>query len=175
DNRLVLRSRNVVVDLFANLDKYLREYKVKFRDLFERFDTDRSGTLELSELSQLVSQLVPGVTGSELKYIMAMLDSSGDGHVTQQEFLAAAKASLDAAKRLAAERAAGGTGTASSDVQAVLRRVTDYLRVNRESAAAAFARFDVNGNGRLEPIELARFFANAVPGLGEDQLRYLLA
>jgi hypothetical protein len=46
-----------------------------------------------------------------------MLDSSGDGHVTQQEFLAAAKASLAAAKKLQAERAAGGTGSASSDMQ----------------------------------------------------------
>ncbi|GLC39247.1 hypothetical protein PLESTB_001651900 [Pleodorina starrii] len=174
DNRVVLRSRNVVVDLFANLDKYLRENKVKFRDLFNSFDSDCSGTLELGELGQLVSQLVPGVTVSELKYIMAMLDSSGDGAVSEAEFLAAAKASLDAAKRLQAERAAGGSG-ASSDVQVVLRRVTDYLRSNRESASAAFSRHDVNGNGRLEPRELLRFFAQAVPGLGEDQRRYLLA
>ena len=104
-----------------------------------------------------------------------MLDSSGDGSVDQQEFLAAAKASLQAAKRLQAERAAGGTGSASSDVQVVLRRVTDYLRANREDARSAFARFDTNGNGRLEPRELAQFFAAAVPGLGSDQLRYLLA
>jgi hypothetical protein len=57
----------------------------------------------------------------------------------------------------------------------VLRRVTDYLRAHRESASAAFTRHDTNGNGRLEPHELVRFFSEAVPGLGEDQLRYLLA
>ncbi|EFJ40112.1 hypothetical protein VOLCADRAFT_34708, partial [Volvox carteri f. nagariensis] len=59
----------------------------KFRDLFDSFDTDRSGTLEVGELAQLVSQLVPGVSAAEVRYVMAMLDSSGDGHVTQQEFL----------------------------------------------------------------------------------------
>ncbi|KAG2427358.1 hypothetical protein HXX76_012552 [Chlamydomonas incerta] len=175
DGRVVLRSRNVVVDLFSSLDRYLREQKVKFSDLFNSFDTDRSGTLEIRELAQLVKQLVPGVTVAEVKYIMAMLDSSGDGSVTQQEFLTAAKASLDAARRLAAERGMGGASAAKSDVQAALRTVTDFLRQNRISAQAAFDSADGNRNGRLEPRELARFFAKTIPGLTEPQLRYLLA
>lgn len=67
--------------------------------------------------------------------LQAMLDSSGDGRVTQEEFLAAAKASLDAAKRLQAARAAGaaGGGAAAADVRSVLNRVTDYLRANQVS------------------------------------------
>ena len=99
-----------------------------------------------------------------------MLDSSGDGSVSQQEFLAAAKASLEAAKQLASDR-----GNASSDVQAALRMVTDYLRANHVHASSAFSSFDRNGNGRLEPRELARFFSATIPGLTETQLRYLLA
>lgn len=98
DGRLVLRQRNVVVDLFTSLDRYLREQRVRFKDLFASFDTDHSGTLEIRELAQLVRQLVTGVTVAELKYIMAMLDTSGDGHVSQEEFLVAAKGSLEAAR-----------------------------------------------------------------------------
>lgn len=122
-----------------------------------------------------MKQLVPGVTVAEVKYIMAMLDSSGDGSVTQQEFLSAAKASLDAARQLAAERGMGNAATAASQVQTALRAVTDFLRQNRVSARAAFESFDTNRNGRLEPRELARFFAKTIPGLTEPQLRYLLA
>ncbi len=44
--------------------------QVRFGELFNSFDADRSGTLELEELGQLVAQLVPGVTQAELKYIM---------------------------------------------------------------------------------------------------------
>ncbi|PNH07905.1 Calmodulin-like protein 3 [Tetrabaena socialis] len=174
DGRVVLRDRNVVLDLFTNLDRHLRENKVKFSDLFSTFDADGSGTLEIRELAQLVRQLVPGTTAAEVKYIMALLDTSGDGSVTQQEFLAAAKSSLNAAKQLQADRASGATA-ANSDVQAVLRRVTDYLRANRVDAYAVFKQFDTDRNERLEPSELARFFAAAVPGLRDEQLRYLMA
>ncbi len=44
--------------------------QVRFKDLFDSFDADRSGTLEIRELAQLVKQLVSGVTVPELKYIM---------------------------------------------------------------------------------------------------------
>ena len=44
--------------------------QVKFKDLFDSFDADRSGTLEIRELAQLVKRLVPKVTVAELKYIM---------------------------------------------------------------------------------------------------------
>ncbi|PNG99551.1 Calmodulin-like protein 1, partial [Tetrabaena socialis] len=147
---------------------------VKFSDLFATFDADGSGTLEIRELAQLVRQLVPGTKAADVKYIMALLDASGDGSVTQQEFLAAAKSSLNAAKQLQADRASGATA-ANSDVQAVLRRVTDYLRANRVDAYAVYKQFDTDRNERLEPSELARFFAAAVPGLRDEQLRYLMA
>ena len=75
DNRLVLRGRNVVVELFSNLDRYLKEQRVKFKDLFDSLDTDRSGTLEIRELAQLVKQLVPGVTVPDVKYIMVGWES----------------------------------------------------------------------------------------------------
>lgn len=48
----------------------LQTFQVRFKDLFDSFDADRSGTLEIRELAQLVKQLVSGVTVPELKYIM---------------------------------------------------------------------------------------------------------
>ncbi|KAG2493237.1 hypothetical protein HYH03_008653 [Edaphochlamys debaryana] len=174
DGRVVMRGGNVVVDLFSNLDRYLRENKVKFKDLFDSYDTDRSGSLEIRELAQLVKQLVPGVKAADVKYIMAMMDTGGDGSVTQQEFLSAAKSSLEAARKMQADRASGAP-SATSDVQLALRAATDFLRANRVSARSAFDQFDADRNGRLEPRELARFFATAIPGVREDQLRYLLA
>lgn len=71
----------------------------------------------------------------------AMLDTSGDGHVSQEEFLAAAKGSLEAARTAQQRRrsSSGGNpnapGAASTGVALavgdVLRRVTAYLRANK--------------------------------------------
>jgi hypothetical protein len=42
--------------------------QVRFQDLFDRYDTDRSGTLEMDELRVLVQKLLPDVKEQELRY-----------------------------------------------------------------------------------------------------------
>ncbi len=76
--------------------------------------------------------------------------------------------------------------------QAALRLVTDHFRANPAATRAAFARHvavasarpSTNGataataasprEGRLQPRELARLLLDCVPGLSEEQLRYVM-
>ena len=49
------------------LDAYLKQYKVKFKELFHEFDTDRSGHLDSNELRQMIHSLMPKVTEAQLR------------------------------------------------------------------------------------------------------------
>eukprot|EP00198_Chlamydomonas_reinhardtii_P013244 XP_001702581.1 predicted protein [Chlamydomonas reinhardtii] len=221
---LELVEGHVLDGVFGGLDRYLKENRVRFSAMFEAFDADRSGTLEAEELAKLVKKLVPGVSSSEIKYIMAIIDSNEDRSVTQREFLEATRMWVVAARRVAEERraeagvdkvqagASGGTAAMleTSEVKAALRLVTDHCRANPAAARAAFrrhvtaasARPSTNGTsdaapaaaaaapgaaavasggaaaaaseGRLDPRELARLLLDCVPGLSEQQLRFVM-
>ncbi|KXZ45799.1 hypothetical protein GPECTOR_50g593 [Gonium pectorale] len=166
DGNVVLRGQNVLSDLFHNLDKHLAENKAQFADLFASFDTDGTGALEVPEIERLVHQLIPGASDPEVKYVMAMLDFSGDGAVTQEEF-------LEAVRQMLANRARSPKLQARHG--AVISAVGAYLRSGSEDAQALFARFDTDGNGRLDPSELSWFFAAAVPKLEEAERKFLLS
>ena len=47
--------------------------------MFDEFDTDRSGDLDLRELADLVRRIIPEVTKSEVRYFACALDVNGDG------------------------------------------------------------------------------------------------
>jgi calmodulin len=91
-------------DLFHALDNYLKTNRVRFADVFQEFDADSSGSLEGPEISRLVRRLLPAVSDHELRYFWAMMDTNGDGHITQQEFLSAARDCLEAEKAAAARQ-----------------------------------------------------------------------
>ena len=45
-------------ELFSALDAYLKKERRRFSDVFDQYDTDRSGTLERSELAELIKDLL---------------------------------------------------------------------------------------------------------------------
>ena len=58
--------------------------------MFEACDLDRSGELEYPELRAMIAQLMPGVSASEMRHLLAGLrdvDVDGDGSVTYGELL----------------------------------------------------------------------------------------
>lgn len=69
--------------------------------IFDRIDTDESGTINRSELQNLLRQLYPDQTEDATQLmtqqLMSVLDSDGDNNVTRSEFTAAvASGHLDA-------------------------------------------------------------------------------
>lgn len=50
------------------LDQYLKDARVRFREVFAEFDRDRSGHLDSRELRQLIKALLPRATEVQLAY-----------------------------------------------------------------------------------------------------------
>ena len=69
-----------------------------------------------------------------------MLDTSGDGRVTSEEFLSAAKSSLEAAKAAQQGRQAGGGGGVGIEVMDVLRKVCMHLIMHASVCACRPSR-----------------------------------
>jgi hypothetical protein len=67
------------------LDNYLKEARVRFREVFTQFDRDRSGYLDSREFRALVQALLPRATEAQLAYFQVCLivklrdSSSGAG------------------------------------------------------------------------------------------------
>lgn len=55
---------------------------------FKQFDADNSGTLDSAELAKLTAALGSSLSLNELESALFILDTSGDGKVSLEEFLA---------------------------------------------------------------------------------------
>lgn len=165
--RIQFRSRQGAGQLFEALDRLLKERRVKFSQLFREYDADGSGGLDANELSRLVTELLPNVTSSEQRYFRAMIDTDGDGVVTQEEFLSSAKECMEAEAKAKARD--------STDVMDVLQRMSNWLAGHKADAKRLFNQCDVRRSGHLEPAELLKFFRAAVPSMSPKQLRFLMS
>jgi arginine/lysine/ornithine decarboxylase len=65
-------------------------------DVFDAFDADRSGSLQISELAGLVQKLMPAASAADLRFFQILLDSDTDGRVTYEELVACIKVGTDA-------------------------------------------------------------------------------
>lgn len=135
-------------ELWTRLDTYLRTNKVKLQELFAAYDTDRSGNLRPKELGRLIRDLLPDVGRAELHYFLAMMDANGDGAVSYEEFLTAARDSLKATQQLSG--VTGGAGAQSGlsfppDVISVLEELSARLAEQPALAKRIFTQADTNG------------------------------
>ncbi|KAF0693989.1 Aste57867_15102 [Aphanomyces stellatus] len=60
----------------------------ELRTLFNQFDTDQSGSIDLHELKHLLARLGYHPTEKERKKLMDAIDTSGDGNIGADEFIA---------------------------------------------------------------------------------------
>ncbi|KXZ45798.1 hypothetical protein GPECTOR_50g592 [Gonium pectorale] len=162
------------LQFFRGLDTFLKAERVRFSDLFARYDADRSGRLDPRELGRLVGDLLgPGAaTPADVAYLVALLDLDGSGGVSQQEFLAVAKEYVEMERRLAE----GGGGAYAEDVRRALDRLSRSLQTNTDVAHELFVRRDADRDGQLVMGELAAFVKDLLrgQGLGHHELHYLL-
>ncbi|GAX77102.1 hypothetical protein CEUSTIGMA_g4548.t1 [Chlamydomonas eustigma] len=142
---------------FKALDAYLKDHRVHFNELFQKFDRDRSGHLDSLELRNMIHSLMPHVTEAQLRYFQAMLDCGGDVSLTQTEFLTAAKQCL----AVEGEASRGAAGL-HPDVAQALRGLSAYIIKNKVEAREAFLRYDCCRSGRLEPRELLQLLRHAL-------------
>ena len=67
-----------------------RRIEAALRRLFDEFDTDKSGSISNSDLRKLINDAGFGddVSDDEIEQLIARVDTSGDGKVSFDEFLA---------------------------------------------------------------------------------------
>lgn len=159
-------QKSQAVALFDTLDRYLKENRMRAREVFDHFDQQRRGWLKPDELGRLIQHFLPHVSKGDLKYFQVMIDANGDGKIEYEEFLNAAREARDDEQR-AAQR--------TLEVTDVLQRLSDYMRNDETDFYRQFSRFDVNNNGVLDPTEVAMLLKAAMPALTPQQLRYILA
>lgn len=109
---------------------------------------------------------VIGANGSDASFFVGMLCLSSEG-AKWRDVKSAAEECLEASK------AAGNRGR--QELQEALSWVHNLLERNRDTVLSLFRRFDKDGSCYLEPDELHRLFANAVPGFSAREHRLLLA
>ena len=129
-------------ELFSALDTHLKKERRRFSDVFDQYDTDRSGKLERSELAELIRDLLGSkATASDIGFfqvqwvwgsttsclslfpscfpIQAILDLDGSSSVTQEEFLTAAKSYVELSKM--------ASSAATAEVRDTLKQCSQRL------------------------------------------------
>lgn len=68
---------------------FWQEERLRFQELFARYDTSGAGRLQLDDLHNMLEEMLGQVSGAQVLFLHAMLDVNGDGLVTLEEFRSA--------------------------------------------------------------------------------------
>ncbi|KAG2931573.1 hypothetical protein PC115_g6074 [Phytophthora cactorum] len=92
--RKQMRTLNVMNEQAAAITEHEAEQQrdKKISVLFKTFDSDGSGALDENELLQLIKALGHDMDTAQVSRMMQVMDSSGDGRINLEEFLAFWKA-----------------------------------------------------------------------------------
>tara|TARA_B110000977_G_scaffold136810_1_gene173758 strand:- start:23770 stop:29397 length:5628 start_codon:yes stop_codon:yes gene_type:complete len=78
-------------DLVATLDGTLKKQKTRLKDVFDKFDTNKDGVLEESELSGMLKVLMPGSGAADLGFFLLLLDTNRDARIEYEELVSCIK------------------------------------------------------------------------------------
>ncbi|KAL0380707.1 UNVERIFIED_CONTAM: putative calcium-binding protein CML16 [Sesamum calycinum] len=98
----------------------------QLKDIFDRFDMDRDGSLTQLELAALLRSLGLRPTGNQIHILWAKMDANGNGFIEFEEL-----------------------------VEAILPDITEQVLINQEQLMKVFRAFDRDGNGYITAAELA--------------------
>ena len=154
-------------DLFHRLDEFLKQKRVRLKDLFDSFDGNRDGELTINELAALIRQQMPEVSRAELLYFQAMMDVDGNGQVSYDELVKTAKQCLDASSKM-------GHNHLHPDVVKSLDKVSQKFITAPAAVKRAFDDADSKGTGSLDPNGLARFIKSLFPEMRQSDILHML-
>ncbi|XP_073301373.1 probable calcium-binding protein CML15 [Primulina huaijiensis] len=106
--------------------KIQSEQLQQLKDIFDRFDMDRDGSLTQLELAALFRSLGLKPTGDQLHSMLANMDANGNGSIEFDEL-----------------------------VGAILPDLNEQILINQDQLLEVFRSFDRDGNGYITTAELA--------------------
>ncbi|KAL2559081.1 putative calcium-binding protein CML16 [Forsythia ovata] len=98
----------------------------QLKDIFDRFDMDRDGSLTQLEMAALLRSLGLKPSGDQIHVLLANMDSNGNGSIEFDEL-----------------------------VDAILPDMNEEVLINQEQLMSVFRSFDRDGNGYITAAELA--------------------
>ncbi|CAI9768068.1 unnamed protein product [Fraxinus pennsylvanica] len=98
----------------------------QLKDIFDRFDMDRDGSLTQLEMAALLRSLGLKPSGDQIHVLLANMDSNGNGSIEFEEL-----------------------------VDAILPDLNEEVLINQEQLMGVFRSFDRDGNGYITAAELA--------------------
>lgn len=117
--------------------------------IFNHFDKDSEGTISRDELAEGISSMkhFKALTETDVKDLVALLDTDGDGTISLQEFKNFINISPQAIKKINTERQ-------SNQILERLRAILKGAQAQNKSPQDVFAHLDKNGDGDLTLSEL---------------------
>ncbi|KAL0408799.1 UNVERIFIED_CONTAM: putative calcium-binding protein CML16 [Sesamum radiatum] len=98
----------------------------QLKDIFNRFDMDRDGSITQLELAALLRSLGVKPTGDQIHVLLANMDANGNGSIEFEEL-----------------------------VDAMLPDINEQVLMNQDQLMEVFRTFDRDGNGYITAAELA--------------------
>ncbi|CAA2999206.1 probable calcium-binding CML16 [Olea europaea subsp. europaea] len=98
----------------------------QLKEIFDRFDMDRDGSLTQLEMAALLRSLGLKPSGDQIHVLLANMDSNGNGSIEFDEL-----------------------------VDAILPDINEEVLINQEQLMGVFRSFDRDGNGYITAAELA--------------------
>ena len=140
-------------------DKYVVVLSNGVRTMFERYDTDASGSISALELGKLLADLGERLSTAELKEVLGTLDVDANGHVSFGEFLAWWQ-------RYGLEKCfrrfdVDDSGTIdATELGALMAEVSSGVALSAEELDLAVAELDKDGSGAIGFDEYASWFGD---------------
>ncbi|KAK4430155.1 putative calcium-binding protein CML16 [Sesamum alatum] len=117
----------------------------QLKDIFDRFDMDRDGSLTQLELAALLRSLGLRPTGDQIHILLAKMDANGNGFIEFEEL-----------------------------VEAILPDIDEQVLINQEQLMKVFRSFDRDGNGYITAAELAGQMAKMGQPLTYNELTEMM-
>jgi Ca2+-binding EF-hand superfamily protein len=148
----ILKRIKLSADRFKTLEDFCRF-------VFNKFDTDRSGSLSFNELSAGLDELGIIVSVGEKMDLMRTLDTDGDGEVGFMEFY---------------NGLSGFSGSINLDsIMAKISRGADQYRSIEDYVSTLFRRFDINRDGAVSYQELRDGLRSMKVALNDNEVKAL--
>lgn len=135
-------------DKYVGPDDELKhqDYKMAFKLL----DKDGDGTLTVTELQEVFTNLNFKFTERQLKKMVATIDKDGDGQIDLDEFMVMMK------KRVHGQK-------------------SNYSLSYEDELKAAFNVFDKDGNGKITASELAETMKALGENLSQEDIHFMMS
>ncbi|KAL7572725.1 hypothetical protein ACA910_008995 [Epithemia clementina (nom. ined.)] len=124
---------------------FTEEEILEFRDAFAMFDRDGSGSIERSELKDVMTEFGDPPTKEEIDEMILLVDENGDGEIDFDEFLTLMRLRM---------------GESGEDAEQNLRDV--------------FNIFDADGSGYIDRHEMRLICAKLAQDLTEEEIGELI-